>query len=42
MKKNEYVTPQIECIEVEIEDAVLGASGTGQFGSDDMNILPEW
>ncbi len=40
MKKDNYESPKIECIELEIEDAILAASGKGTV--DDANVLPEW
>ncbi len=38
MKKDNYESPKIECIELEIEGAILSASGT----VDDANVLPDW
>ncbi len=40
MKKTNYVAPQIECIEIEIE-SVLCSSEVGS-SVDDMNVSPKW
>ncbi len=42
MKKIDYLSPTIEVIEIQIEDAILTGSDAGESGVEDYRSGVEW